>query len=116
MNYIKIKTATTKKIKKNGKPISLRKKTGATTFDPAIGKETTVYGDDEPGYALEISAKESTFDNSLIKSGERVLMCVDITVPSPGDILNMQEKDFSISLVKPFSPAEVIIYYEVIVK
>jgi len=116
MNYSKIATSTAKKIKKNGKAIALRKESGSTTFDPVLGKKVPVYDPDENGYALEISAKESTIDNSLIKSGERVLMCVDITDPAVTDILVMQNKNFSITVVKPFSPAEVVIYYEVVIK
>lgn len=116
MNYSKTKDSVAKKIKKNGKAVTLRKKTSATLFNPTLGKETPVYAPDDEGYALEISAKESTIDNSLVKAGERVLMCVDITSPEVADILNMQSKDFSIALVKPFSPADVIIYYEVVIK
>lgn len=116
MNYVKTQAGVAKKIKKNGKAIALRKKTGLTTFDPVLGKETPVYAPDDSGYALEISAKESTIDNSLIKAGEKVLMCVDITDPAVADILNMQGKGYSISVVKPFSPADVIIYYEVVIK
>ena len=65
MNYAKTKASTAKKIKAKGKAITLRKKTGS--FDPILGKKTPVYTD-ENGYALEISAKESNIDNSLIKA------------------------------------------------
>ena len=116
MNYSKIATSTAKKIKKNGKAIALRKESGLTTFDPVLGKKVPVYDPDEKGYALEVQYDVKEGREGWLIDGVKKLMCVGITNPSPGDLLHMQSIDFSIVHVKPFSPADVVIYYEVFIK
>ena len=134
MNYAKIRDNTAKKIKANGKPVILKRSSSTDDwekkFDPVTGRdywENTSTGDvvyTEPtgspmeysGYALQISAKESQMDSSLIREGEIILMCVDIPETMPGDIISVDGKQRVRVRELPFSPGDTVIYREVVVR
>ena len=63
---------------------------------------------------MEYGVKEA--QERWLEDGVKKMLCVEITEPKAGDILTMQGVDYSVIYVKPFSPGDMIIYYEVAVK
>lgn len=136
MNYQAVAAWVAEKIRSAGKPITLIRP-GSTegwtkVFDPSgrwkwVNDETAEETFTDPaaqeatyaGYALETGYHEGLIDGSIVRQGDRKLMCAGIPKPAPGERIRVGDAGgpvYHVVHCDPMSPGDTDLYYDVQVR
>lgn len=116
MNYAAIATKTLATIKRNGKPVTLNRSSGAV-HDPATGISTGNSITPFAGFGLEVSFEQKLVAGSDIETNvKRLLVAFQDGAIAPvvgSDTITVDGSDWTLLKANPVSPASVVLYYEV---
>lgn len=111
MNYAKYEKKAREKIKAYGSECEIKRKTTSYNAD------TNTYEDVEDinkGYALQSQFDIANINNTNIKFGDILLLCVFDRSPKPNETIKFGEKTYTIVNVQSLNPnGKTDIYYKV---
>lgn len=112
MDYTDLAATALELITDAGKPITLKRTTGAT-LTPGTGVKTGGTPVTFSGSAVEIQFERSILAQGLVKAGSKRLLVVGIPQPEQAsDNLTVDGRDWQIQKVLPLSPGATVLLYE----
>lgn len=109
-NYVGTAATATRLLQRFGAAATLKRQT-AGAYNPAAGTSTPSVAELATTAAV-FAYPQKYVDGTLIREGDQQAFCAPGVEPKQGDVMAWQGTDYQVVMVKPVSPAGVVVLFE----